>query len=307
MNMSRLQHRIASLDLLKLFAICGVLIIHMIGKTTYGGVFWYAQAVPIFMVLMGYNCRETINWHSLGKSYLSYFMLYIVSLIIAIILHKPFSIHYLPIGLLPFAGPGTYWILLYFLFVLVSPLIYRMKERMSIGIFLSLLFVLGYMFDVIYEASNSCGKTIYSSCPLRYALCFGLGMIIKEKSPFWFIKRMWWFAVLSAIYLYLRNYSSLDIPYLFFENAGWSTGENGFAAFYPAMLVALSMYLLKNMQYSKILFLGRLTYHVFLFQILWFAIFPHFITNKDAFTILTFVCCFLGGYVFSQLSNRFIK
>lgn len=229
MNTLISQHRIASLDLLKLLSICGVLVIHLIGKTAYGGVFWYAQAVPIFMVLMGYHRKKDINWHSFGKSYLSYLIIYVVSLLIAVILHKPFSVHYLPIGLLPFAGPGTYWILLYFLFVLISPWIYRMRQRMPMAVFLSLLFLLGWMFDVVYESSSLLegGKTIYSSCPLRYILCFGLGMIIKEKSPLWFIKKMWPLTLLSALYLYLRNYSSLDIPYLFFENAGWSTGENG--------------------------------------------------------------------------------
>ena len=157
MNTLKVQHRIASLDLLKFLAICGVLVIHMIGKTAYGGVFWYAQAVPIFMVLMGYNCKEKINWHSFGKSYMSYFMIYMVSLIIAIILHKPFSIHYLPIGLLPFAGPGTYWVLLYFLFLLISPIIYHIREHMTVATFLSLLFILGWMFDVIYESSSLLG------------------------------------------------------------------------------------------------------------------------------------------------------
>lgn len=58
------------------------------------------------------------------------------------------------------------------------------------------------------------------------------------------------------------------------------------------------------MRYSKILFLGRFTYHIFLFQILWFAIFPHFVTNKVVFTILTFICCFWGGHVFFLLSTR---
>lgn len=185
MSTSRLQHRIASLDLLKLLAICGVLIIHMIGKTAYGGVFWYAQAVPIFMVLMGYNCKSHINWHSLGKSYISYFMIYIISLIIAIILHKPFSIHYLPIGLLPFEGPGAYWILLYFLFVLLSPLIYVMRKRMSIMTFLSLLFVIGWMFDVIYESSSLMGGGKNSLLIISFALCslFWIGDDFKREIP----------------------------------------------------------------------------------------------------------------------------
>ena len=140
------NRRSAALDLIKLFSICGVLIIHLVGKTSYGGIFWYAQAVPIFMVLMGYNSHAIIKWKSLGKAYISYLIIYVILYVISlsIVLHNntPFSYNFLPIGLLPYYGPGTYWILLYFLFVLISPLVHKLRKNMSIPLFLCTLFLL---------------------------------------------------------------------------------------------------------------------------------------------------------------------
>ena len=298
--------RVASLDLIKFLAICGVLIIHLIGKKDFGGVFWYSQAVPVFMVLMGYNCKATINWKSFGKSYISYLMLFLASLVVAVYVGRPFSIYYIPIGLLPFDGPGSYWILLYFLFVLMSPLLSWLRRSMSLPLFLFLLFLAGWTFDLMFEnVWMYWGKVdyIYKVCPLRYVLCFGLGMAIKEKSPLWFIRRLWPFAFLSAIYLYMKNYTPLELPYVFFDNAGWTTGENGFAAFYPAMLVALALHFFRGMEYHRFLFLGRFTYHVFLFQILWFPVFHDLIPGGLPFAVLTFVCCFIGGCLFYKLSN----
>lgn len=173
--------------------------------------------------------------------------------------------------------------------------------------FILILFLLGWSFDVVYEllSDNLVGVNyLYKIFPLRYILCFGLGMIIKEKSPQWFMKSFWLLACFSVIYLYVGNYTSIDVSYIFFDNAGWSTGENGFAAFYPAFLVALIFWLFRNIRYYKFLFLGRYTYHVFLFQILWFPIVCHFIHSNILFAILTFVCCFFGGYIFYRVSNQ---
>ena len=120
----------------------------------------------------------------------------------------------------------------------------------------------------------------------------------------WFIKTMWGFFALSAMYLYVRNYTTLEIPLIFFNNEGWNTGENSFAAFYPAMLVALALHLFRDIKYFVILSLGRFTYHVFLFQILWFAIIRKYIQDNISLLFLTFAACFAGGYIFSKTSNR---
>lgn len=155
----------------------------------------------------------------------------------------------------------------------------------------------------------ACGGVIYlyKICPFRYILCFGLGMIIKERSPQWYMKTFWPQACLSTIYLYMCNYTPTDVPCIFFDNAGWDTGENGFAAFYPAMQVALVMSLFRKMKDCKYLFLGRFTYHVFLFQILWFPIVRRFVYNDVLFAILTFACCFSGGFLFYRISNQMNK
>lgn len=295
-------NRINSLDLIKLLAICGVLLIHLMGKTPYGGIFWYAQAVPIFMVLMGYNCKDTISSKQILKSYIPYLIIFLASVALALYKQIPLSFEYLPVGFLPYQGPGSYWILLYFLFIIVSPLLYTLYKKSNDLLFISILFACSYLFELFYDLWGGV-KFIYSSCPLRYIVCFGLGMVIKKNSCLWFVRRMWIPCLLSMLYLYLRNYTDIYINGLMFENCGWKTGENCFAAFYSAMLVAGLMYVYQNLSYFKILYWGRITYYIFLFQILWFAagirILP---TNMYVRTIVTFPICFIGGYILYKVS-----
>lgn len=143
--------RIAALDLIKIFAICGVLLIHLVGKRDFGGIFWYAQAVPIFMVLMGYHCKDKLNWRAVGKAYVGYLLLFMASLVLALLANAPLSLRFLPLGFLPFEGPGTYWILQYFLFIFISPLLCRLRRRVPLHLFLLVLFMSGWAFDMMYE------------------------------------------------------------------------------------------------------------------------------------------------------------
>lgn len=88
-----------------------------------------------------------------------------------------------------------------------------------------------------------------------------------------------------------------------FETFGWKTGENCFAAFYPAMLVAVMMHLFSNMRYFKLLFWGRITYYIFLFQILWFVTGYRLLPPDIIIRILvTFPICFLGGFALQKIS-----
>ncbi len=144
-------NRIHSLDLIKLLAICGVLLIHLMGKTSYGGVFWYAQAVPVFMVLMGYNCKRSVSGNYIVKSYIPYLLIYLMTLILALYKHTPFSYDFMPLGFLPYAGPGTYWILLFFCFIVIAPFLHKIYERLNTSLFLLLLFASDYLFELYYD------------------------------------------------------------------------------------------------------------------------------------------------------------
>lgn len=68
-----------SLDLLKLFAIVSVILIHTGSKTSFFGIFWYAQAVPVFMVLLGYNCKYKLMWGGVKHTFLISLYFYFLS------------------------------------------------------------------------------------------------------------------------------------------------------------------------------------------------------------------------------------
>lgn len=77
-----MKERVLSIDIIKFLSIVGVLLIHILGsKSMYGGVFWYAQAVPLFMIIMGYNSK--LSFPSMKKMVLvftPYILTYIISL-----------------------------------------------------------------------------------------------------------------------------------------------------------------------------------------------------------------------------------
>ena len=83
-----MKERVLSIDIIKILSIVGVLLIHILGsKSMYGGVFWYAQAVPLFMIIMGYNSK--LSFPSINKMALvftPYILTYMISLLYVILI-----------------------------------------------------------------------------------------------------------------------------------------------------------------------------------------------------------------------------
>lgn len=307
--------RQASIDLLKLFAILGVLLIHLVGKKLMYGVIWYAQAVPIFMVIMGYNCKADFpTKKKLLNLYVPYALIFIASLALTLVKDVSLWINYLPIGFLPVSGPGTYWILLFFLYIFIGPLMVRLNNSLGYKTLLPIIFAISWIYEMTYsqiDTTNLGGvKFLYSSNPIRYMMCFSLGILIKQKTAQWFIKRMWPLCLLSILYLYVNNYSDIYIPSIMFTNYGWTTGENCFAAFYPAMICAL---FIKNKSFNgddRILYFGKITYYVFLFQILWFVVMGFLKARLGISTAIfapfTIVGCLIGGHILKVISQKIL-
>lgn len=162
--MATVTKRQASIDLLKLFAILGVLLIHLAGKKPMYGVFWYAQAVPIFMVIMGYNCKADFpTKKKILNIYIPYVLIFIASLALTLVKDVPLSINYLPIGFLPVSGTGTYWILLFFLYIFIGPLIVRLNNSLGYKRLLPIIFAISWVYEMAYsqiDTTNSGGGKI---------------------------------------------------------------------------------------------------------------------------------------------------
>lgn len=83
-----MKERVLSIDIIKFLSIVGVLLIHIFGsKSMYGGVFWYAQAVPLFMIMMGYNSKSSFPAvKKIIVVFTPYILTYMISLLYVIVL-----------------------------------------------------------------------------------------------------------------------------------------------------------------------------------------------------------------------------
>jgi len=131
-------------DALKAFAIALVVMDHSLTwelKSAIGGVFWERTAIPIFMIVMGFNMglsfknrgattlRELYSWRyfksKIERYVFPFLLLYLGSFLLGVYFNAITFNEYSLIGWLPFWGPGNWFIPVLFGSILVLPLIYR--------------------------------------------------------------------------------------------------------------------------------------------------------------------------------------
>ena len=304
-----MKERVLSIDIIKILSIVGVLLIHILGsKSMYGGVFWYAQAVPLFMIIMGYNSK--LSFPSINKMALvftPYILTYMISLLYVILIAAKSgswggnnAIHYLPIGFLPAGGPGEYWIPLFFISLFFIPILNRFSYKHGAIKTLIICVLVSYLFELFCSMINI-NKWLYVCNPIRYSVCIQIGIVLKTKK----IKIIYLLplAALSIVYLYLINYSKMELPYLRFENGGWKSGENCLSFFYSWFLYIILSSCFSKVKESYLTRLGRYTYTIFLFQIIWFSIFYGRILSpyNASFAI---PICVIGGVLLDKVSKK---
>lgn len=274
------------LDFVKGFAAISVIILHSIPfgllVDTYS-VFHIWQAVPLFIIIMGFNLTYSKNapLYSVKYFYKRYkrilepfLIIFLLSLVFGFLFYR--EDYYLGwmnlIGLMPKSGAGNYYITILLQFILLSPILYHFfKKSPKLSVFS--LFLIDFLFQ-IFAMNFITNNYIYSGSIFRYFSALALGMWIAEdyniKS-----KRNIWIIVgcfISIFYLLISN--TLDT--LFF-NKDWRS-QNLFSFFYPATLILLAINYLPNRldnKVSKLLSLfGKASYHIFLVQMIYFALIP---------------------------------
>ena len=213
------------------------------------------------------------------------------------------AIHFLPIGFLPAGGPGEYWIPLFFISLFFIPILNRFSNKHGAIKTLIICVLVSYLFELFCSMINI-NKWLYVCNPIRYSVCIQIGIVLKTKK----IKILYLLplAALSIVYLYLINYSKMELPYLRFENGGWKSGENCMSFFYSWFLYSIFFLLFSKVKESYLSKLGRYTYTIFLFQILWFSI----AFSKIPFPyngLLTIPLCIIGGVILDNVSTHVYK
>lgn len=263
--------------------------------------FWERISIPVFMVIIGFNwglsfkrkgdapLRELYSRDYFKRKILRFLtpflILYVVSTIIGLIIYNfDFhalidnqlvaqwgDLHYLLIGILPFWGPGNWFIPLLFQSILVLPIIYKAFSKKPV---LALILCFAVEIAGWFLATSLLDWTtmvlFIVSIP-AYLSAIGLGMwfslghdITDKRNLF-----MWILFPLSTIYL---------IGYQFFNfRFDFVRGDYNFL-FYPysAFIFLIAMKLLpqeSENRFTKVIrWIGKSTYHILLTQILYLGI-----------------------------------
>lgn len=276
-------------DYIKCFATISVIVLHSVPlgilATTFA-VFHIWQAVPIFIIAMGFNISLSKKAPMYSIDYFRdrykriikpFLLIFFISLGFGFSLYRDeFYIGWMNIiGLMPKTGPGNYYITILLQFILFAPVIYwafkRKPELTVVSLFLlDILFQLFAMNVELFKAN----QYLYSGSIFRYLSALVIGMWlakdfgVKSKRNRWIIVG----SVFSTIYLLTGHFYSV-----FSFHEGWTT-QNVFSFFYPALLVMIGLNFFPNMaesNFAKICSLiGRSSYHIFLVQMIYFGLVP---------------------------------
>lgn len=289
------QSHIAEIDLLKGLCIFTVIFIHTVPRSLmYDGLFPFHlwQAVPIFIILLGFNAARSAERKGLGtlfdfynKAYFrKYFSRFIVpvfvtfamSLLMAFWLGKtPYFGSFTLLAKFPMTGPGNYYVGIVLQFILVFPLVFVFFKKHPVMMILT-CFALDIVFQLLSDNKFMMDTYyyLYTSNLLRYLSALALGIWISQKVDLWNKRNAFIVVgfVMSFLYILLQDYTSWELAVF---PPRWRT-QTVLSFFYPLVLVILTIKFypafLKGPLFKFICLLGRASLHIFLVQILYFGI-----------------------------------
>lgn len=311
---------------IKGFAILSVLLLHSFPKEFLLKIlapFHIWQAVPIFFIIGGLNRSLSIagnngfallNEYSIdrmGKTILKLLVPFTIVWLIELTLlitERRLDINVIKIATLFLQGglgPGSYFIPIFFQFILVFPLLYWIVYRYrTVGAgALFLFFVLLEYGCRAFNISDSMYRVLF----FRYAGAAILGIYVivcgfKSKIVLAML------SIGSIIYIYKVSYVSSDLA----PRKQWLF-QNSFSYFYTIVLLGLLWQVygkIKNLA-ELLLPIGDASYHIFLIQMAWFyfgAPYIQAMLTKTGFTFLypliNLTFCICAGLALMKLINQ---
>ncbi|MFX1602249.1 MAG: acyltransferase family protein [Promethearchaeota archaeon] len=308
-------------DALKAFAIALVVMDHSLTwelKSAIGGVFWERTAIPIFMIVMGFNMglsfkrrgatslRELYSWsyfkNKIQRYVFPFLILYVASFLLGVFFNAVTFNEYSLIGWLPFWGPGNWFIPVLLSSILVLPLVYRgyiTRPKLTIFLcFMSEVLLQLFLFtnvplvlvDGAYQFTSY--EAAFLTTVIRTNVLFllpgvGLGLWFSD-GPGINAKRnrlMWVAVPLSVVYMFAYQFLGYRVEIIegiYKYRLIW--GDYTFLVIpYSALLFLLAMkylpYQPQNRVQNVIQKIGRASYHIFLFQIFYYSIWYHLNPN----------------------------
>lgn len=318
------------IDILKGLAIIAVILLHSLNRQELMqsfAVFHIWQAVPVFMVIMGFNLGLSYGSATLHFRHLytaNYFqkkalrillpllLMYAIALIVGYIWQQVYGkdVYTLGwenfIGVLPVSGKGNYFITLLLQSIVLLPLIgytFHHRPYLTTVVLIALeaaFLLISYQVDYFNE-----NRYLYDAAFFRYLSAIALGMWLsklasgEKPSVKWFVIVL---GLASAIYLYLYQYQGMSLPYI---RAEWQA-QLALTFPYASLLIYLSILIFPQQSDSKLLvtmaYIGKASYHIFLVQVIYFGL-----KLNEVSIIVNLFICLLVGYIFFQLESALSK
>lgn len=301
------RSRHAAVDSLKGLAVLSVIVLHSFSVDQLRSAWaWFHiwQAVPVLAVLLGYTARYT-RFAPLGtyvarraiRLLPAFAAAWVVSLALGILYGGVVWDWTIALGRVPRPFPGSYFVMLLLQWVLVAPLVWW-GHRRSPAATLAAAFLLDVAFEIVCWRLGI-GGFFYAGCVLRYLFAASLGMWLAGG------RRVWPFA-LAGLAVLVAHAFGWRVP-VFPET--WQP-QNALAAGYAAGMVALGLRLLEHTP-RWLAEIGRASYHVFLFQGLWFisalASRPGQVPLEVALALLSLVVCSVAGVAWYRLESLVVS
>jgi peptidoglycan/LPS O-acetylase OafA/YrhL len=309
------NRRFFQIDVLKAVMIFLVIFDHTVPwalKNTMGVALWERISIPVFLVIMGFNMgrsfrqtgetslRKLYSWNYFKKKFWRYIfpflVLYLLSTFIGLAINGfdlaaltqfeyRFDLWHLLIGILPFYGPGNWFLSVVFWSILIMPLLYKGfsgKLKWSIiSLCLCYIVELGVIsilwFVVIPNVSSYPEWLFYFrfiyTTPFFMLSAIGLGLWVSRDHNI-FAKKNYFMGIIFGFSL------AYIIVYQFFGfSFGFEFGDYHLLIFpYSAFLILLALNFIpkrindNNIFIKGIKLISKSTYHILLTQILYFGI-----------------------------------
>lgn len=270
------------IDILKFLAILAVVYTHSRHNNIfdlYLGDFLISSAVPIFMVITGYNYAQSTSKRKIeliGQYYTkenlknkfmrilpAYLFIALLQFVIILVITNQVSEKTLFLT----EGPGSYYTLMLIQIILIYPLIYFALKKHPIQAFLIILvsaFFYDYLMCIVKEPSTFSNQ-FYRHFFARHLLTVALGCLLylyKQKIKWWMLVTS---AIIGAVYLIAMRHFGI-IPVFIY---GWKT-TSYIAAFWAFAVVGCCIKYIKinlNGITAKIIkIMGNSTFHIMLIQ-----------------------------------------
>ena len=344
-NLGVTRERFFQIDFLKTVMIFLVIFDHVVSwgiKDEIGVALWERICIPVFLVIMGYNMgvsfqrkgdltlKELYSWSYFKSKILRYIVPFLVlygfSTVIGLIVYE-FNItamwygQYYPdhgfiqlfTGILPFWGPGNWFIPVIFGSILLFPLIYWVFTKkpvltlilcfaVEITLHLTLFFVIGKInsWEEWYILNM-----VMNSFPF-YLSAIGIGLWLSfNRRPF--SKRnifIWVLFPISLTYMILYQFFGFHLR---IGGVSLIKGDYNFLVFpYSAVLLIIGMMLLPQKSENKITraisLISNSTYHILLTQMFGYGLIFSMIGNHylidTGFTFLDALYLIYGWIIF---------